>query len=68
MRGALFIVVLIAMLIVGILVIKDYNAGPSGNTRQTKKVYVDKAEQAAKTANKVTNKTVNIIKQTAETD
>ena len=62
MRGAFFIIILITMLIVGILVIKDYHSPSSTDSDQTKKVYIEKTEEAVKTANKATNR----IKQAAE--
>ncbi|MCK5097062.1 MAG: hypothetical protein KAR45_03125 [Desulfobacteraceae bacterium] len=62
MRGALIIIVLITMLIVGILVIKDYHTASSTNSKETKKVYIDKTKQAVKAAEQATNR----IKQAAE--
>ena len=61
MRGALFIIILITMLIVGMLVIKDYHTTSSTNSEKTKKVYIDKTKQAVKTAEQATDK----IKQAA---
>ena len=44
MRGAFFIVILLTMLIVGYLVIKDMQTGPTEGT--TKKEMVEQAEKA----------------------
>jgi Tfp pilus assembly protein PilX len=60
MRGALFIVVLIAMLIVGILVIKDMQSESVDGV--SKQEAIEKAEDAVKTAEDA----INRIKEKAE--
>ena len=54
MRGALMIVTVITLLIVGVLVIKNMGADTSGDvTRSEAKKYIERAEDAAE---KVTEK------------
>ena len=66
MRGALLIIILITMLVVGMLVIKDYHTASSTNSstnfEKTKKAYIDKTKQAVKTA----EQTTDTIKQAAK--
>jgi len=51
MRGALMIVVVITLLIVGVLVIKNMGTGPSGGmTPSGAKQTIDRAEDAAEQA------------------
>jgi hypothetical protein len=48
MRGALLIVVVIALLIVGVLVMKNMGTGPSGSTNPSQaKQTIDRAQDAA---------------------
>ena len=51
MRGALMIVVVITLLIVGVLVMKNMGAGPSGSmTPSQAKQTIDRAQDAAENA------------------
>ena len=51
MRGALVIVVVVALLVVGVLVMKNMGAGPSGGmTPSRAKQTIDRAEDAAEAA------------------
>ena len=51
MRGALMVVVVITLLIVGVLVMKNMGAGPSGGmTPSGAKQTIDRAEDAAEKA------------------
>ena len=51
MRGALMIVVVITLLIVGVLVLKNMGAGPAGgSTPSEAKQTIDRAEEAAEEA------------------
>jgi hypothetical protein len=51
MRGALLIVVVITLLIVGVLVMKNMGAGPSGSMRPSQaKQTIDRAQDAAEEA------------------
>lgn len=51
MRGALMVVVVITLLIVGVLVMKNMGAGPSGGmTPSQAKQTIDRAEDAAERA------------------
>ncbi len=60
MRGAFFIVILIAMLIVGILVVKDMKTETVDGVERSKAV--EKAEDAAKQAEEAMDR----IKETAK--
>ena len=54
MRGALFIVIVIALLIVGVLVMKNIQTAPQGAS--TQKEAIERAEKAAETAEKAIDK------------
>ena len=54
MRGALFIVIIIALLIVGVLVMKNIQTAPQGGS--TQKEAIERAEKAAETAEKAIDK------------
>ncbi len=51
MKGAFIIVIVITMLIVGIMVIKNYNTGVTEDTA-TKREAIDMSKEAAEKANK----------------
>lgn len=60
MRGLLLVGLLIVMLIIGILMIKDINSGPSG---AKKTEMINRAKEAAKTAEDATKKIRGIVKK-----
>jgi hypothetical protein len=62
MRGISIIILLITMLIVGMLVIKNYHSIPAIETEKTQKVYIEKTNKAVKSAKESTNK----VKKTVE--
>jgi Tfp pilus assembly protein PilX len=64
MRGALIIVVLIAMLIVGILVVKDMNTETVDGV--TKQEAIEKAEKSVKTAEDAINRITDKAKKSTE--
>ncbi len=64
MRGALIIVVLIAMLIVGILVVKDMKTESVDGV--TKQEAIEKAEKAVETAEDAINKITDKAKKSTE--
>lgn len=64
MRGALIIVVLIAMLIVGILVIKDMQTGSDEGV--SKQEAIEKAEKAVETAEDAINRITDKAKKSID--
>ncbi len=66
MRGAFIIVTVVTLLIVGILVIKNYNSGPSGTA--TKREAIEKGKEAAEKANKAMQKIKDTNKKLTETN
>ncbi len=64
MRGALIIVVLIAMLIVGILVVKDMNTETVDGV--TKQEAIEKAEKSVKTAEDAISRITDKAKKSTE--
>ncbi len=64
MRGALIIVVLIAMLIVGILVVKDMNTETVDGV--TKQEAIEKAEKAVETAEDAISRITDKAKKSTE--
>jgi hypothetical protein len=64
MRGALFIIVLIAMLIVGILVVKDMKTETVDGV--TKQEAIEKAEKSVKTAEDAINRITDKAKKSTE--
>ncbi len=64
MRGALFIMILISLLIVGLLVIKDIQTGPEKGT--DKKEMVKKAEKTVDEAEKAMDDINKRIMQTID--
>lgn len=64
MRGALIIVVLIAMLIVGILVIKDMQTGSDEGV--SKQQAIEKAEKAVETAEDAIGRITDKAKKSIE--
>ncbi len=64
MRGALIIVVLIAMLIVGILVVKDMKTETVDGV--TKQEAIEKAEKSVKTAEDAINRITDKAKKSTE--
>jgi len=62
MKGIFIIVIVITLLIVGILVIKNFNTGATADTA-TKREAIDKSKEAAEKANKGVQKIKNINKQ-----
>ena len=67
MKGAFIIVIVITLLIVGILVIKEYNTGVTEDTA-TKKEAIDMSKEAAEQANKAAQKIKDINKQLTGSD
>ncbi|MBA4368457.1 MAG: hypothetical protein C0403_12570 [Desulfobacterium sp.] len=64
MRGALLIIVLIAMLIVGILVVKDMKTESVDGV--TKQEAIEKAEKSVKTAEDAINRITDKAKKSTE--
>ncbi len=62
MKGAFIIIIMITLLIVGMLVIKNYNTGVLEDTA-TKKEAVDMSRDAAEKANEAAQKIKDINKQ-----
>ena len=62
MKGAFIIIIMITLLIVGILVIKNYNTGFTEGTA-TKREAIDMSKEAAKKANEAAQKIKDINKQ-----
>jgi len=67
MRGIFIIVIVITLLIVGILVIKNYNTGVTEDTA-TKREAIDMSKEAAEKANKGVQKIKDINKQLNQSD
>jgi len=67
MRGAFIIIVVITLLIVGILVLKNYNTGVTKDTA-TKREAIDMSKEAAEKANKAAQKIKDINKQLTGSD
>ena len=64
MKGAAIIIILITLLIVGMLVIKNYNTGLTEDTA-TKREAIDMSKEAAEKANEAAQKIKDINKQLA---
>ena len=62
MKGVSIIILLIVMLIVGMLVVKNYRSTPAIETEESQKVYIEKTKKAVNSVEKSTSK----IKQTVE--
>ena len=67
MKGAFIILTVITLLIVGILVIKNYNTGVTVDTA-TKREAIDMTKDAAEKANKADQKIKDINKQLTGSD
>ncbi|MBW2563914.1 MAG: hypothetical protein JRE29_07760 [Deltaproteobacteria bacterium] len=67
MRGLFIIITAITLLIVGILVIKNYNTGVTEDTA-TKREAIDMSKEAAEKANKAAQKIKDINKQLTGSD
>jgi len=67
MKGAFIIVIVITLLIVGILVIKNYNTVVTEDTA-TKREAIDMSKEAAEKANKAVQKIKDINKQLTGSD
>jgi uncharacterized protein (UPF0333 family) len=67
MRGAFIIIIMITLLIVGILVIKNYSTGVIEDTA-TKREAINMSKEAAEKANKATQKIKDINKQLTGSD
>ena len=67
MKGVFIIVIVITLLIVGILVIKNYNTGVTEDTA-TKREAIDMSKEAAEKANKAAKKIMDINKQLTGSD
>jgi len=67
MKGAFIILTVMALLIVGILVIKNYNTGVTEVT-VTKREAIDMSKEAAEKANKAAQKIKDINKQLTGSD
>lgn len=67
MKGVFIIVIMITLLIVGILVIKNYNTGVTKDTA-TKREAIDMSKEAAEKANKAAQKIKDINKQLTGSD
>jgi len=67
MKGAFIIVIAITLLIVGILVVKNYNTGVIEGTA-TKREAIDMSKEAAEKANKAAQKIKDINKQLTGSD
>ena len=67
MKGAFIIIIMITLLIVGTLVIKNYNTGATKDTA-TKKEAIDMSKEAAEKANKAAQKIKDINKQLTGSD
>ena len=67
MRGLFIIITAITLLIVGILVIKNYNTGITADTA-TKREAIDMSKDAAEKANKAAQKIKDINKQLTGSD
>ena len=67
MNGAAIIIILITLLIVGMLVIKNYNTGLTEDTA-TKREAIDMTKDAAEKANNAAQKIKDINKQLTGSD
>ena len=67
MKGAFIIIIMITLLIVGMLVIKNYNTGVLEDTA-TKREAVDMSKDAAEKANAAAQKIKDINKQLTGSD
>ncbi len=67
MKGAFIIVIVITLLIVGIVVIKNYNTGVTEDTT-TKREAIDMSKEAAEKANRADKKIKDINKQLTGSD
>ena len=67
MRGAFIIIIMITLLIVGILVIKNYNTGVTEDTAK-KREAIDMSKDAAEKANEAAQKIKDINKQLTGSD
>ena len=67
MKGAFIIIIMITLLIVGILVIKNYNTGFTEDTA-TKREAIDMSKDAAEKANEATQKIKDMNKQLTGSD
>ena len=67
MKGAFIIVIMITLLIVGILVIKNYNTGVTADTA-TKREAIDMSKEAVEKANRAAQKIKDINKQLTGSD
>ena len=67
MKGAFIIIVLIVLLIVGLVMIKNYNTGVLEDTA-TKREAVDMSKDAAEKANEAAQKIKDINKQLTGSD
>ncbi len=67
MKGSFIIITMITLLIVGILVIKNYNTGVIEDTA-TKREAIDMSNQAAEKANEAAQKIKDMNKQLTGSD
>lgn len=67
MKGAFIIIIMITLLIVGILVIKNYNTGVAEDTA-IKREAIDMSKDAAEKANEATQKIKDMNKQLTGSD
>ncbi|MCP4374440.1 MAG: hypothetical protein GY797_41010 [Deltaproteobacteria bacterium] len=67
MKGSFIIIIMITLLIVGILVIKNYNTGVIEDTA-TKREAIDMSNQAAEKANEAAQKIKDMNKQLTGSD
>ena len=67
MKGAFIIITVITLLIIGILVIKNYNTGVTEDTAKRREA-IDMSQEAAEKANKAVQKIKDINKQLTGSD
>lgn len=67
MKGALIIIILITLLIIGILMIKNYNSGVTKDS-VIKKEAIEMTKEIAEKANKATQKIKDLNKQLTGSD
>ena len=67
MKGAFIIITVITLLIVGILMIKNYNTGVTEDTAKRREA-IDMSQEAAEKANKAVQKIKDINKQLTGSD
>ena len=67
MKGAFIIITVITLLIIGILVIKNYSTGVTEDTA-TRREAIDMSKEAAEKANKAVQKIKDINKQLTGSD